>query len=436
MIAVTWYVLVGFLLVGVAFARTKLANLPLSLSLIYLCVGVALSPLGLGLLDLDPVSESALLVRIAEIAVIISVFTAGLKLRVPLRSPRWRVPLQLASLSMVLTVGLVALVGVIGLGLSVGAALVLGAILAPTDPVLASDVQMRDPSDEDDVRFSLTGEAGMNDGTAFPFLMLGLGVLGLHELGDGGWRWLLVDVVWATAGGLAVGALLGWLTARFVLYLRREHREAVGVDDFLALGLITLSYGLALLLHAYGFLAVFAAGLALRQVELAETPADSGDALPLVSDGTPEEEVATDQTQAPGYLARAVLQFNEQLEHLGEVVVVILIGAMLFSTPIPASTIWFAPLLLLGIRPLAVLVGTLGTGLHGRQRALIAWFGIRGIGSIYYLMFAIEQGLEAELAEGLTAITLALVAISVVVHGVSVTPLMTRHAAAEADAKA
>ena len=128
---------------------------------------------------------------------------------------------------MLITVGLVAFAGVVGLGLSVGAAVVLGAVLAPTDPVLASDVQMRHPSDQDNVRFSLTGEAGMNDGTAFPFLMLGLGLLGLHNLGSAGWRWFLVDVLWATAGGLAVGALLGVLTSRFVLYLRREHREAL-----------------------------------------------------------------------------------------------------------------------------------------------------------------------------------------------------------------
>ena len=427
MSAIVWYLLVGLLLVMVALTRTRLASLPLSLSLIYLCVGALLSPLGVGLLEVEAVSESALLERVAEIAVIISAFTAGLKLRVRLGSRRWRVPIQLATVSMLITVGLVAVAGVVGLGLSVGAAVVLGAVLAPTDPVLASDVQMRDPSDQDKVRFSLTGEAGMNDGTAFPFLMLGLGLLGLHDIGPAGWRWLAVDVLWSVAGGLAIGALLGWLTSRLVLYLRRQHREAVGVDDFLALGLITLSYGVALLAHTYGFLAVFSAGLALRQVELNESPDGASASVATISNG-PNEAVATDEVQAPGYLARAVLQFNEQLEHLGEVVVVILVGALLFSSSIPEATLWFAPLLLLVIRPVAVLVGTVGTGLRGRQRLLTGWFGIRGLGSVYYLMFAIEHGLDESLASELAGLTLALVAVSVVVHGVSVTPMMARYA--------
>ena len=139
---------------------------------------------------------------------------------------------------MTITVGFVALIGVVGFNLPLGAAVLLGAILAPTDPVLASDVQTEHPWDVDCLRFSLTGEAGLNDGTAFPFVMLGLGLLGLHELGEFGWRWLAIDVLWAIVGGLGIGSLLGNLVGRFVLYLRREHKEAIGTDDFLALGLI------------------------------------------------------------------------------------------------------------------------------------------------------------------------------------------------------
>jgi NhaP-type Na+/H+ or K+/H+ antiporter len=172
---------------------------------------------------------------------------------------------------MTLTVGMITLVGAFLLHLPWGAAILLGAILAPTDPVLASDVQVATPGDRDRLRFSLTGEAGLNDGTAFPFVMLGLGLLGLHPLGACGWRWLAVDVGWAVLGGLAVGGVLGTLVGRLVLYLRRAHQEAVGRDDFLVLGLITLSYGSALLLHTYGFLAVFAAALALRRIEMHES---------------------------------------------------------------------------------------------------------------------------------------------------------------------
>lgn len=264
-----------------------------------------------------PSGTQRVLEHIAEVAVILSVFTTGLKLRVPFSSWRWRAPVQLAVVSMVITVALVTLVGVLGLGLSLGAAVVLGAVLAPTDPVLASDVQMQAPSDDDTVRFSLTGEGGMNDGTAFPFLMLGLGLLGLHDLWRLGWQWAAVDVLWAVVAGLGVGAGLGWVTARLVLYLRAEHREAVGVDDFLALGLIALAYGGALLIHGYGFLAVFAAGLALRQVELAASPRGLRPSELVASIDETEDDVATDPKRAPGYMARAVLQFNEQLEHIG-----------------------------------------------------------------------------------------------------------------------
>ena len=211
-------------------------------------------PHALNLIHFDVVKEAAIVERITEVAVIVSLFTAGLKLRVPLRDPLWRLPVVLASWSVALTVGLIALVGVVALELPLGAAILLGAVLAPTDPVLASDVQVSGPRDQDRLRFTLTGEAAFNDGTAFPFVMLGLGLLGLHETGEGGWRWLAVDVLWAIPGGLLIGALLGTGTGRVILFLRREHKEAVGLDDFLALGLIALSYGTALLVHTYGFL--------------------------------------------------------------------------------------------------------------------------------------------------------------------------------------
>ncbi|MDF2762884.1 MAG: sodium/hydrogen exchanger, partial [Thermomicrobiales bacterium] len=261
------YIVVGAVFILMALSGSVLKRLPLSTSMLYLAAGVLIGPHALNLIHFDPTSEAAIVERVTEVAVIVSLFTAGLKLRVPLRDPLWRLPIVLASWSMALTVGLIALVGVAALEMPFGAAILLGAVLAPTDPVLASDVQVSGPRDRDRLRFTLTGEAGFNDGTAFPFVMLGLGLLGLHETGEGGWRWLAVDVLWAIPGGLLVGALLGTATGRLILFLRREHKEAVGLDDFLALGLIALSYGTALLLHTYGFLAVFAAGLALRKIE-------------------------------------------------------------------------------------------------------------------------------------------------------------------------
>jgi NhaP-type Na+/H+ or K+/H+ antiporter len=419
--------IVGGLLVLMALTSTVLKRLPLSASMLYLALGVGIGPYGLGLLRLDPIDQAALLERLTEVAVIVSLFTAGLKLRVPLTDRRWWLPLRLAFGSMALAVGLVTAVGFYGLGLPLGAAVLLGAILAPTDPVLASDVQLERPTDRDRLRFGLTGEAGLNDGTAFPFVMLGLGLLGLHDLGNLGWRWWAVDLLWAVTGGLAIGWLLGTLIAQLVLYLRQTHREAVGLDDFLALGLIALSYGTALLLHAYGFLAVFAAGLALRRIEMtAVGQAPAGVRAPAqVGEAT---EIATHPEQAPGYLAEAVLGFNQQVERMAEVVVMVLLGALLSLRHLAlAEALWFIPLLFLVLRPVAVGVGLLGAPLSRQQRWLTAWFGIRGVGSLYYLLYSIQHGLPPDLARQLTALTLSVVTASVVLHGISVTPLMTRY---------
>jgi NhaP-type Na+/H+ or K+/H+ antiporter len=213
-----------------------------------------------------------------------------------------------------------------------------------------------------------------------------------------------------------------------VLHLRRRYKSALGLDDFLTLGLIALAYGVALLAHAYGFLAVFAAGLALRRLEQRLTGDEALDrVVEEMAVGTDQEEVATRPETAPVYMAQAVLGFNEQLERIGEVAVVVLVGALLFAHGLPGEAIWFVPLLLLGIRPLAVAAGLAGAGVPASERRLVGWFGIRGIGSLYYLMFAVGHGVGDPLAGQLTGLALSAVAVSVVVHGVSVTPLMARY---------
>lgn len=425
----TWYLTVGALLVLMALAGSVLKRLPISSAMLYLAAGVALGPLGAGLLRVDIIRDAELLERLTELAVVISLFTAGLKLRLPLRNRRWRPALLLALVAMTLTVGLIAAVGVYALGLSIGAAVLLGGVLAPTDPVLASDVQVEHAHDREDVRFALTGEAGLNDGTAFPFVMLGLGLLGLHELGGNGLRWLAIDLVWSVGAGLAVGTLCGAAIARLVLYLRKKHQEAVGLDDFLALGLIGLSYGAALLIHSYGFLAVFAAGLALRRVERQHS--DDGQANAPVEDPAREprgEEDATHPERAPAFMASAVLAFNEQLERIVEVAMVLILGAMLAGVSWEAQPlVWLIPLIFLGIRPAATFLSLLKTRTTLGQRAIIGWFGVRGVGSLYYLAFALTHGLAGDEARTLTNITLTVVAASVVIHGISVTPLMARY---------
>ncbi|MET0681817.1 MAG: cation:proton antiporter [Casimicrobiaceae bacterium] len=423
--------IVGAILVGMALLGTLVERLPLSPGILYLALGYALGPSGFALMAPDPLAYSADLERMAEVALLISLFAVGLKLGIPLRDKRWYLPLRLAFPSMALTVALIAAVGASLFGLSVGAAVLLGAILAPTDPVLASDVQVENSSDRDRLRFGLTAEGGLNDGAAFPVVMLGLGMLGLYDFGSGAWHWLAIDVLWAILGGLAIGGALGALIGKLVLYLRTRHQEAVGLDEFLALGLIAIAYGVAQLSFASGFLAVFAAGLALQRVKepsRQDKPASAAK-VKLVLDSESEKQLATHAHLAGTYMMEAVKGFNGQLERIAELVVVMVTGAMLSYTYVPAGGVWFLLLLFLVARPVSVWFGLLGASSVPRgERILISWFGIRGVGSIYYLMYAINRGLSETLAKELIAITLTTVAASVVLHGISVTPLMSRYA--------
>ncbi|OZC03500.1 cation:proton antiporter [Rubricoccus marinus] len=419
-----WFIIAGALLTLMALMGTTLKRLPLSTAQVYLLVGIGIGPLGIGLLVFDPIEHARILEILSEIAVILSLFAAGLKLRTPLSDGRWRLPLRLATISMTVTVGLVAVAGKYLLGLPWGAAVLLGAVLAPTDPVLASDVQIRQPDDRDRLRFSLTGEAGFNDGAAFPFVMLGLGMLGLRDLGEWGWKWWAVDVFWAILGGIAIGWLLGRGVGRLVVYLRQKHKEAVGADDFLALGLVALSYGIALYAHSYAFLAVFAAGLALRYEERRHTGDKPSEEVEEMARQAENEEVALDENVAPAWMATAVLGFAEQAERMGAVVLVVLVGALMTYASLTWETLAFVAVLFLGIRPLAVSIGLLGSRTTGIQRGLMAWFGIRGIGSIYYLMYAEVHGVYDLFSGAILGVVLTTIAASVVVHGLSVTPIM------------
>lgn len=417
------YIAVGLLLICMALGSTLVKRLPVTSSLLYLLIGIALGPIALGVIETDPLKSSHIWERVAEIGVLLSLFTAGLKLRVPLGDRLWAIPVRLATVSMLLTVAGIAGAAVWGLKMDWGTAIVFGAILAPTDPVLASDVSVSDVGDKDRVRFSLTGEAGLNDGTAFPFVYLGLWMLGLYAHDYGLTRLLLTEFVWATLGGLAIGAVVGTAVGYLVLYLREKHKAAVGLEEFLSLGVLALAYGLAGVSYTLGFLAVFAAGLALRRVESRsgdEDPAKLVDADPVLA----SEDAATHPDKSAAYLTQSVLGFNEQLERLYEVTVVVLIGALLATHYLYTELLWFVPLLLLVIRPAAVMVGTIGADVKPSQRLLIGWFGVRGVGSIYYLSYAIAHGLPHGIAEQLIGLTLMTVAASIVLHGVSVTPLL------------
>jgi NhaP-type Na+/H+ or K+/H+ antiporter len=423
-----WSLFVGALLVTMVLAGTLLERLPLSSAMVYLALGWLLGPSMADVLRPDPRVNTALLQLLAEVGLLISLFAVGLRLGVPLRDRRWRLPLRLAFASMAAMVAMVTAIGVWLLDLPLGAAVLLGAILSPTDPVLASDVRSEAGPDPDRIGFSLAGEGGLNDGAAFPFVMLGLGLLGLHDLGSGAARWWAIDLLWAPVGGLVMGGLLGTATGRLVVYLRSRHDEAVGLDGFLGLGLVGLAYGIAQISLASGFLAVFAAGLALQRVR--ERPRPDTRPLPAAagSKGHSYETLATHSHHASATMRASVQLFNARLEKLAELALVLVVGAMLaYARPMPAVW-WFVPLLLV-LRPLSVLAATVGEGLAAPQHAMIGWFGIRGIGSVFYLLFALQQGVDGSAADALVTLTLWSVAASIVAHGISAQPMMQSYVA-------
>ncbi|HKJ70163.1 MAG TPA: cation:proton antiporter [Gammaproteobacteria bacterium] len=416
-----WFLLIGALLIAMGLTAAAIRRLPLTTAMVYLAVGLLIGPTVLYAFHFNPLKQSHVLEVVTELAVLLSLFSAGIKMPVPFTLAGWRTPLLLAFAAMALTVGLMAAFGHFVLGFPLGAAVLLGAILAPTDPVLATDVQVRRPGDTDSLRFGLTCEAGMNDGSAFPFVMLGLGLLGLHDLGDNGLRWALVDVAWATAAGIGIGIATGAALGRVVGTLRRWWGDLQLLDDFLSLGLIAVVYGISLMVEAWGFLAVFAAAVALRQTEL--RPAKARPEPHRLRNPAMKTEP---EAEEPPRITDTTLVFKEQLERLSEVVLILLIGGTLFVNSWSWWAVGTALFLFLVARPVSVMLSLAPTRNPWRMRAMLGWFGVRGIGSLYYLMFAIEHGLPEELALQLIQVTLIVVTLSILVHGVSVKPLMRR----------
>jgi NhaP-type Na+/H+ or K+/H+ antiporter len=402
-----WFVLVGVLLIAIALLGRFLDRLPVSPAMIYLLVGFALGPAALNWLELHPLRNLQLLESLSEAAVLIALFTVGIKLRVPIGDLRWRLPVRLATVSMLITVVGVALVAWLFFGFGFGMAMLLGATLAPTDPVLASEVQLRSPEDRDALRFGLTGEGGLNDGSAFPFVLLALGILGAGEGTFAVWRWIGIDVIWSVTGGLGIGFLVGSALAAGVRSLRARFSSAVIFDEFLLLGVIALSYGAAMAAHALGFLAVFAAGLALRRAD------------DLHSNSQPASS-----TQP---LTPSMLSVNEQLERIAEVAIVLLVGVIVSTGYWSVTGLGVAAALFVIIRPLSVWVGVAGLRLPAMQIRMLGWFGIRGIGSFFYAIFAVHLGsdqiLSAE-AEQFLSCVFTVIAASIIAHGISAAPLM------------
>ncbi len=433
-----WYLVIGSLLLLMGLLGTIWRRLPLSPAMLYLPIGYALGPSGVWLVDLDPFDNAGLLTLLTEIALLISLFTVGLKLRVPLNDRIWRLPLRLGVLGMLFTSALIAAISMVVLHLPLGAAVLLGAILSPTDPVLASDVQVRDAGDSDRLRFSLSGEGGLNDGTAYPVVMFGLFLLGVPDadVDTYGQPQALLYSAWGIVAGFASGWLIARLVIRLVLHLRQRYHQALGSEEFLTLGLIAGAYGIAHLIEGVGFIAVFAAGVAMRSTEHeASGAANPAQVIGAVPAGN-APVVATHPRKAPAYMAETILGFNQQLEHIAEFVMVLLLGVMLSEVGFSGEGAMVAVLLMFAVRPLSAILSLLGERAGDAQRWLIGWFGIRGIGSLYYLMFALQYDWSVELKQRLVPMVLTAVTISVLAHGISATPLMAIYHRTRRDARA
>jgi sodium/hydrogen antiporter len=435
-----WLAIIGAVLLLAALATSFLRPLPVSSAMLYLGVGVTLGPLGLGWLRVDPIGDANWLERVTEIAVIVSLFVGGLKLRLPLQHKAWSAAYRLAGPVMLLGIAGVALLAHFAFGLTPAAALLLGAVLAPTDPVLAGEVTVSSAEDRDRMRYGLSGEAGLNDGAAFPFVILALLLVDDGQLGAWLGAWALERLLWAVPGGLLIGYLLGWGFGKLAIAVR-QRSSGPAAHDLLMLALIALSYTSAEFVHAWGFLSVFAAGLGLRRAEfsaskhaepLPEAALDTKthDASRVPAETLLEPKIYDTQANHPilasGAVVREVLTFGEALERIMAVGVVVLVGALV-SVAWDWRGVAIAAALFLVIRPAAVWLGLLGTPTTRGQRGLIAWFGLRGIGTLYYLAYAVGEGVGRTRAGEVWGIALTVVACSIVAHGISVTPLLQHY---------
>ncbi|MFJ4966672.1 potassium/proton antiporter [Streptomyces sp. ADI96-02] len=380
-----------------------LSRLPVSVPIVFLAAGVALYLLPLPLPRVDPVADGPWVRHLAELCVITSLMGAGLAINRPFGWRSWAATWRLLGLAMPLTIGATALAAWWLLDWPPSAALLVAAALAPTDPVLASEVRVGEPSaaeyDEDEVRFALTSEAGLNDGLAFPFVLAAVALAAAGDVWSADWlvHWAWSDVLVRVVVGVAVGAGIGVLLGQVLFQSRaRSLRLAEHGEGFVALAATFLSYGVTEALHGYGFLAVFATACALRRSE-----------------------------RSHGY-HKVMHGFVEQIERLLMALLLFGVGAFVATGGL-ASLTWrgaaIGVLLHLLIRPVTGWLAQLRGPGAPKERAATAFFGIRGIGSLFYLAYACGEGDFGPYEREMWAVVVFTVLISVVLHGIAATPV-------------
>jgi NhaP-type Na+/H+ or K+/H+ antiporter len=392
--------IVGLALLGAAWVPHLVKRNPLTFPIICVALGALLYALPWPLPPADPVDFPLISEHLTELAVIVALVGVGLRIDTRFSWRGWALTWRLLGITMPLTILAGLWLGQAWLGYSVATAMLLGAVLAPTDPVLAGDVQVFAPGKggEDPVRFALTSEAGLNDGLAFPFVWLAV-ALALAQSGEPmDWgRWLALDVAWRVVGGVAIGWLVGYVLMYLIFRTEREPTVSRSGDGLLALAITLTVYGVAELCHTYGFLAVFVAALVVRQKE------------------------------ADHDFHGVLDTFAQQCEKLLMAVMLLLLGGALASgilSDLTWSAVGFALVFVLVVRPVAGWIGLIGAPLSKRDRWAIAVFGVRGIGSLYYLAFAVNHA-EFRDAGELWAVVCLVVVLSILLHGLTASGVMT-----------
>jgi NhaP-type Na+/H+ or K+/H+ antiporter len=395
--------LVGFgcLVLLTAWLPMVLTRAPLSLPIVCVAIGAGVFALpGMQTAAPHPRDHLAIVERFSEMVVIISLMGAGLKLDRRIGWRRWILTWRLLGIAMPLTIIGLALLGHGLLGLSLASALLLASVLAPTDPVLASDIQVGPPNsgEDGDTRFALTSEAGLNDALAFPFVHAAI-ALSLASASGEPWllRWFAVDVVWKLAAGLVVGIAAGYALGYLVFHLPNRARLSRTGDGFVALGITCIAYGAAELVHGYGFLSVFVAALVLRM-----------------------------QERDHGYHTQ-LHDFAEELERLLMMALLVAFGGALATGGLLQALGWdgvaFGILALFVVRPLSGWIGLSGAVLPADKKAVISIYGIRGVGSVYYLAYAAGHGVFPD-ADPIWSVVAFIVLVSIVLHGATASPVM------------
>ncbi|GBD50471.1 cation:proton antiporter [Methylopila sp. Yamaguchi] len=391
----------GLLIALVVWLPTALRRVPLSLPIICIALGAALFALpGISLEPL-PTLHPELTERLSELVVVIALMGAGLKIDRVFGVRRWSVALRLIVVTMPLSIVAITAIGGWWIGMSWTVALLFGAALAPTDPVLAADVQVGPPKshDEDDVRFGLTAEAGLNDGFAFPFVHLAIALAASAATGKP-WvaEWIAVNVIWEIAAGVTAGYVIGRAFGWLTFHVPAKSKLAESGDGLIALSAALVSYGLTEIIHCYGFLAVFVTALTFRHAHR-------------------DHELHV-----------GMHEVAEQIERLMMMALLLLFGGALVSgllAPLGWVDVAAAVVILVVVRPLAGLIGLIGHKADWRERLTLAFFGIRGVGSIYYIAYGLNH-MPAQEGERLWAIVGLVILLSILMHGLTVTPIMRR----------